>query len=79
MRPFEVGSKRALRMLAQRLCEACGENLLPGPRGGAARNFYCTDRSDCRLGYNLTFVGKHLVYAERLGEVDDERYAMYAP
>jgi len=78
MRPCEVGSKRALRALAQGMCAACGEKLVAGPRGGAAQNFYCRDRDKCRLGFNLTFAGPYLVYAQRLGEVDDERFAMYS-
>ena len=65
-------------LLAGRWCAACGRELLPGPRGGAAQNFYCTNRTDCRQGYNLTFVGEQLAFAERIGEVDDARYAMYA-
>lgn len=78
MRPGEVGEKRALRLLARRICPECGNDLVFGPRGGAAMNFYCSERDDCRLGYSLTFVDGLLVFAERIGEVDDARFAMYA-
>ena len=66
-------------LLANRRCCDCGLALVAGPRGGAAQNFYCTERSECRQGFNLTFFDNRLVFAGRIGEVDDERFAMYAP
>ena len=65
-------------MLANGWCPDCGRELLPGPRGGAAQNFYCVNREDCREGFNLTFIGGKLIFAERIGAVDDKDYAMYA-
>lgn len=65
-------------ILANGRCPDCGDDLMPGPRGGAAQNFYCSNRDTCRQGYNLTFVDGKLAFAERIGEVDDARYTMYA-
>ena len=65
-------------LLANGWCGDCGRELMPGPRGGAAQNFYCINRDDCRQGFNLTFMHGKLVIAERIGEVDDERFTMYA-
>jgi hypothetical protein len=70
--------KRDRALLATGWCCDCGGELLPGPRGGLAQNFYCANRSDCRHGFNLTFVDGQLLIADRIGEVDDERFAMYA-
>ena len=72
LKPVERG------LLSIGWCPDCGRELLPGPKGGAAQNFYCINRHDCRTGYNLTFVDGRLMIAERIGEVDDERFAMYA-
>jgi hypothetical protein len=68
-------TKRAL--LLNGWCAACGSGLTPGPRGGAAQNFYCTNRDDCRAGFNLTIWQGALAFAESIGEVDDKRYALY--
>lgn len=76
--PGEMKSDRDLRLLARHLCPACARPLVAGPRGGAAQNFYCSDRDLCRLGYNLTFYGGKLLFAQRLGEIEDERFALYA-
>lgn len=59
-------------------CSDCGRALIGGPRGGAAQNFYCTGREECRAGFNLTFFDGQLVFAQRIGEVDDERFKLYA-
>jgi hypothetical protein len=54
--------------------------MIPGPRGGLAQNFYCTDRVRCRQGFNLTIInGNDLGFRQDIGEVDDERFAMYSP
>jgi hypothetical protein len=66
-------------MLQNGWCPDCAADLLPGPRGGAAQNFYCSNRDGCRAGFNLTFKFGRLLMAERIGEVDDERFAIYAP
>jgi hypothetical protein len=60
------------------VCMHCGAEMIPGPRGGAAQNFYCTDRVGCRQGFNLTIWNGDLVMRQDIGEVDDERYAMYS-
>jgi hypothetical protein len=65
-------------LLANGWCADCGKRLIQGPRGGAAQNFYCIGRETCRQGFNLTFHGNQLVFSERIGEVDDERFAMYS-
>lgn len=65
-------------MLANGWCPDCGTGLLPGPRGGAAQNFYCMERERCREGYNLTFHSGKLVFAQRIGEIDDARFRLYA-
>ena len=59
-------------------CCDCGGHLVPGPRDGAAQNFYCNNREDCRAGFSLTFASGHLVDCERIGEVDDEQYRLCA-
>ena len=59
-------------------CQRCGAEMIPGPRGGAAQNFYCTNRVDCRLGENLTIWQGTVVLRESIGQVSDETYAMYA-
>jgi len=59
-------------------CQHCGANMIPGPRGDAAQNFYCTNRTDCRQGENLTIWRGSVVMAEQIGEVADEAYEMYA-
>jgi len=65
-------------MLAAGWCSDCGRELIPGPRGGAAQNFYCINRTaECRQGFNLTFLDKKLAMAERIGEVDNERFKLY--
>jgi hypothetical protein len=64
-------------LLSNGWCCDCGSELLPGPRGGAAQNFYCINRDDCRAGFNLTFHSGVLVFAQRIGEVDDARFAMW--
>jgi hypothetical protein len=71
-------SARATSSLSIGFCPDCSSPLLPGPRGGAAQNFYCTNRETCRAGFNLTFHNGLLVIAQRIGEVADETYAMYA-
>lgn len=55
----------------------CGADMIPGPRGGAAQNFYCTDRVRCRLGWNLTIYYGEIVMGHPI-EVDEEAYRMYA-
>lgn len=66
--------------LAHLLCPDCGSILIDGPQGGAAQNFYCVERRKCRQGFNLTFMGDgELAFADRIGEVDDERFAHWAP
>ena len=77
MKPAKALGAIALDMLSQRQCAACGGALLPGPRGGAAQNFYCANRDDCRQGFNLTFWRGELVFAQPIGEVDDQLYALY--
>ena len=64
--------------LANLWCPDCGGRLIAGPRGGAAQNFYCSNRISCRQGFSLTFVDGKLAFAERIGDVDNERFAMYA-
>lgn len=59
-------------------CPDCGSLLLPGPKGGVAQNFYCTDREACREGFNVTIWQGQLLAWERIGEVDDQRFALYA-
>lgn len=61
------------------VCLRCGAEMIAGPRGGAAQNWYCTDRINCRQGFNLTIRGGDLLFRQNIGEVDDERYAMYKP
>lgn len=60
------------------ICPRCTAEMIPGPRGGAAQNWYCTDRTDCRQGFNLTIWNGDLVMKQDIGEVDDERYEMYS-
>jgi hypothetical protein len=59
-------------------CSHCGAEMIAGPRGGAAQNFYCTNREGCRQGENLLILDGKVWWAEFIGEVDDERFAMYA-
>lgn len=66
------------RKLAVRRCADCGFALVAGPRGGAAQNFFCSERAECRQGFNLTFFDGTLVFAERIGEVDDDLFKLYA-
>jgi len=73
----ELGDTQRM-MLANGWCPDCGAGLLPGPRGGAAQNFYCSERTTCREGFNLTFHSGKLAFAQRIGEVDDERFKLYA-
>jgi hypothetical protein len=70
-------SARDESLLSIGFCPDCSSPLLPGPRGGAAQNFYCTNRDNCRAGFNLTFHNGLLVFAQRIGEVARETYAMY--
>ena len=57
----------------------CGADMIRGPRGGAAQNFYCTDRVTCRQGWNLTIREDcQIVFPQPIGEIDDARYGMYA-
>lgn len=58
-------------------CPACGAEMIDGPRGGAAQNFYCTDRERCRQGFNLTIYQSRVLWRQNIGEIDDERFAMY--
>lgn len=58
-------------------CGSCGAPMIPGPRGGAAQNFYCTDRIGCRQGENLTIWLGEVIMGEPIGEVGDETYEMY--
>lgn len=58
-------------------CKHCGAEMIPGPRGGAAQNFYCTNRITCRRGENLTIWQGQVVMAQPIGEVADNTYAMY--
>ena len=61
---IERGTK-AFTDLQRGLCPDCQTELMPGPRGGAAQNFYCTDREHCRLGFSRTLwqgglvIGQH--------------------
>jgi len=59
-------------------CAYCRSPLIPGPRGGAAQNFYCVNRDDCHAGFNLTFHNGQLIFAEAIGQVADSTYTMYA-
>jgi hypothetical protein len=65
-------------LLANGWCCDCGSTLIPGPRGGAAQNFYCINRDDCRVGFNLTFHDGQLIFSQRIGPVADDTYKMYA-
>ena len=65
-------------LLANGWCPDCGGKLIAGPRGGEAQNFYCSNRITCRQGFNLTFVDGKLVIADRIGDIDNERFAMYS-
>jgi hypothetical protein len=66
------------RNLQRGICPDCHAELIPGPRGGAAQNFYCTEREACRRGFNLTLWQGKLVIAHRIGEVPDQVFARYA-
>lgn len=66
------------RKLMVRRCADCGFALVAGPRGGSAQNFFCSERSECRQGFNLTFFDGALVFYDRIGEVDDERFKLYS-
>jgi hypothetical protein len=68
---------RDMVLLAKKTCPHCLSKLMPGPRGGAAQNFYCTNRVRCRDGYNLTFHDNRLIWAQAIGSVSDETYLMY--
>jgi hypothetical protein len=68
---------KAFRDLRRGLCPACQAELVPGSKGGAAQNFFCTDRELCRSGFNLTLWQGTLVVADEIGEVSDDVYAMY--
>jgi hypothetical protein len=60
-------------------CPDCNAAMIGGPRGGLAQNFYCSNRQSCRQGFNLTiWQGQMVMPIHRIGEVDDELYAMYA-
>ena len=64
--------------IVEPVCPRCGAEMIAGPRGGAAQNFYCTDRDDCRQGFNLTILWNgDQVFRQDIGEIDDQRYAMY--
>jgi hypothetical protein len=65
--------------LGNHSCADCGHVLIEGPCGGAAQNWYCSNRDDCRVGFNLTFWAGALLLAQRIGKVADETFAMYAP
>ena len=73
---IERGSN-GFRDLQRGLCPDCQAELKAGPRGGAAQNFYCSDREHCRLGFNLTLWQGQLLIAQRIGEVADTNYEMY--
>ena len=64
-------------VLALGRCPDCNSKLVGGPRGGEARNMYCTDRKRCRQGFSVTWYRGQLVWWQRIGKVDDERFAMY--
>jgi hypothetical protein len=71
-------SEKQMNILLQKKCPDCDAKLMPGPRGGAAQNFYCTNRPECGQGYNLTFgMGPILIFAQRIGKVDHQTYLMY--
>ena len=59
-------------------CPACGAMMIGGPKGGLSRNYYCTNRTKCRQGFNVTRWHGLLFGRHAIGEIDDERYAMYA-
>jgi hypothetical protein len=59
-------------------CPRCRALLMPGPRGGSAQNFYCYNRASCRQGFNLVVRDGVIVWRQDIGEVDDERFRMYA-
>lgn len=59
------------------LCSACGWPTIPGPRGGAAQNFYCVNRDTCRQGFNVTIHQGREIWRQDIGEVDDQHYSMY--
>ena len=68
----------AFRDLQRGLCPNCQGELVAGPRGGAAQNFYCSDRELCRAGFNLTLWQGKLLIAQPIGEVADSTFAIYA-
>jgi hypothetical protein len=70
-----AGKKHAL--LSQNICPCCGSKLIDGPRGGAAQNLYCSERTRCRQGFNVTSHDGVVIWSQDIGEVDDERYALY--
>ena len=71
-------SRVAQMKLALKHCPLCESELIPGPMGGAAQNFYCSNRETCRQGYNLTFARGQLMFAQHIGPVPDRTFAMYA-
>lgn len=58
-------------------CPRCGTPLMPGPRGGLARNYYCRDRAECRNGFNLTILQDQIVIISVIGFVEDDVFEMY--
>ena len=68
----------AFRDLQRGLCPDCQAELIAGPRGGSAQNFYCSDREHCRSGFNLSLWQGKLLIAQRIGEVADQTFAIYA-
>ena len=60
-------TKDEFAKLGDGTCPDCGHRgFVLGPRGGAAINVECGNRS-CRSRFNLTNVGWDLVMAQRIG------------
>ena len=65
---------RLLGAARSRKCPSCGGPLIPGPRGGASQNFYCTA---CHEGWNLHGIDYGILGLERIGKVDDALIEFY--
>lgn len=58
-------------------CPKCNSKLLPGPCGGVAQNWYCSNRRSCRQGFNYMMMTYPPDLINEIGEVKDDVYLLY--
>ena len=59
-------------------CERCDAPMIPGPQGGSAQNYYCSNRSGCGAAKNIAMYRGEIIFEHDIMRPDNELFDMYA-